>query len=214
MSQVVDKYTGSAPSDSSVGVAIHNTCNTVVSSVHEDLRCKCGKRMECYKCRGYWVQRRLRASAEWLTSKLPRGSTHFIFTFTNVSSHRLDETDRLWAMWRKLGQARSNAVKGRANNGLSEVVKGVAALHLVNELAQWFPHLHGVVAVTAKFDPSNMVNAWKRLGGGRADVQPVDGTFDGWLSYAIDADLPFGAADRQKVVKAMHGKHLVRRIGS
>ena len=181
---------------------------TVVSCA----RCKCSNRWMCSECRGYWIARRTSSSLRWLSES--QGEYMFATLTIRTAEDWAKECEVLWGSWRKLGRLRSCDRRRRnSKTGLVQVMRGVAALHLVNKERGWQPHLHAVLCCDSALDIGMMERAWKSVGGGYADVERVR-SLKACIRYAIAGELPADEQSRRKVSRLLHGVRVIRRIGS
>ena len=88
----------------------------------------------------------------------------------------------------------------------------MAALHLVNRVGRWQPHLHAVVVQDAESDATAIVVAWQALGDGFADLEPA-ASLGAVVRYSIAGELPDGDDDRAALARMMRGQRMIRRIG-
>lgn len=193
------------------------TCLYDSKSRHREL-CNCGDRWTCDTCRKSWKNRNVRSSIKKLETQA-EGSSQWFGMLTLPSPRIADmqtNTGMLWDLWSKLGKRRSdNRYRGGAmsKKGVCLIRRGLAALHIVNKRGELFPHLHAVLVCEPNVDAKDIQDLWKKLGGGYADLNPVEKNLAAVVNYSIGGELPESVEDRKILSRWFSGKKLVRTIG-
>lgn len=198
------------PAGASLCDSAAQSSHTVVSSA----RCQCGRRWQCAECRRYWVSRRARTSSAWLQQSVDDGGVAWSALLTIPTAGEWPgETSELWRRWRAMGQQRTRELRRKnGKTGLVGIRCGIAALHVVNRVRQWQPHLHAVIVQDPQSDVKAIIDAWQVLGLGFADVTRAK-SLGACVRYAIAGGLPTSEKDRAALALMLAGQRVVRRIG-
>jgi hypothetical protein len=176
--------------------------------------CNCGNRWLCDGCRNAWIRRRERTSRRWLQEAIsPKTRVWFVLLSIPSSGSWFTEMEELWKRWRKLGRTRTLHRQRKDKGELAHVLRGVASLHLVNKERYWGPHLHAVLVASDSTEKSSINRTWQSMGEGFAEAEEAR-SLGAVIRYSIAGELPDSQEDRMALARVLHGKRLVRRIGS
>ena len=90
---------------------------------------------------------------------------------------------------------------------------GIASVHLMRSKTTVFgPHVHAVIITEPGFHTQTLIEAWKKLGKGYADVEPIR-SLGRSVRYTIAGKTPETPDGKREVSSFLHGVRLVRHMG-